>query len=103
MQDPKALQGLIQMLSGADPPALKQLETRARRGQFTFAATQYATRSNCACDACHFLRTAVDEELADARKEAGLDASRDDPLPRPAASLSPAQPAPDASGGDLPG
>ena len=103
MQDPKAMQNILQLLGGSNADGIKQMESRARRGQFTFAATQYAVKSGCPCDACRFLVKAVDEELEEARKEAGIDAPGDDPLPRSRTPISSAQPAGDAGSGELPG
>ncbi|MEE8346808.1 MAG: hypothetical protein V3S20_05630, partial [Dehalococcoidia bacterium] len=73
MQEPDAMKNILSMLGSVDDKGLKDLQARARRGQMTFAATQYAMKTGCACDACAFLRKAVDDELAEARREAGID------------------------------
>lgn len=89
MQQSPALQQILQLLGAGDPAGLKQLEARARRGQMTFAATQYAAKSGCSCDACAFLRKAVEEEYQEARREAGIDDSRDHPLPETSPGVPP--------------
>ena len=102
MQDTGAMQNILQMLGGSDEKGLKDLQARARRGQMTFAATQYAMKTGCACDACAFLRKAVDDELEEARREAGIDAPSDHPVQRAVAPVPRAQTAGDSSRPDVP-
>jgi hypothetical protein len=102
MQQPQSIEQILKLLSGVDPASVRSLEAKARRGQFTFAATQFALKSGCRCEACLFLGKAVEEELEDARKEAGIDAPRDDPLPGPGATVPVARTSGDADRPDLP-
>jgi len=102
MQDTGAIQNIIQMLGGTDEKGLKDLQARARRGQMTFAATQYAMKTGCACDACAFLRKAVDDELEEARREAGIDAPSDHPVPRAAVAVPRAKSVGDSGSPDVP-
>jgi hypothetical protein len=96
------MKNILEMLGSTDEKGLKDLQARARRGQMTFAATQYAMKTGCNCDACAFLRKAVDDELDEARREAGIDAHGNDPVERAPATVSRAQPAGDESSPDVP-
>lgn len=102
MQAPQGMQQILQLLTGGDASGVKQLEARARRGQMTFAATQYAVKSGCSCEACVFLRKAVEEEYEEARREAGIHDPSDHPIEGEGTPVPRARTAGDTGGSDLP-
>mgnify|MGYP001591424517 FL=1 len=81
MMDPRQLQALASRLaSGAVAPDA-DMDTRVRQGRLSFAATIAALRSACSCEACQYLRMAIDIMLADAKKELVPDGANLSPRP----------------------
>lgn len=81
MMDPNQAQALVRQLMASGQPDMADLESRARQGRLSFAATISAMRSNCQCEACGFLRQAIDVLLADAKKEVSPVATGTDSRP----------------------
>lgn len=75
--DPKQLEAVQQLLSlGA--ARSEEESPRFRSQRLVSAATMAAARSKCNCDACKYLRRAVDISIEEAKKELEPDAKGDD-------------------------
>jgi hypothetical protein len=81
MMEQKLAAGVSQLLGNMDPATLKDAEVRQKRTRYTFAASQFALGGACPCEACHLLRLAIQGDLNDIRKEAGLIADSNHPQP----------------------
>jgi hypothetical protein len=70
---------VLNMLSKGTGEPDAQLELRAKVGQLSFAAQQYANRSGCDCDGCCYLREAADAFMPEPKRGKVADAQRPDP------------------------
>jgi hypothetical protein len=70
----------MEQLMGNSGAANTGMETRAKQGRLSFAATMFAVKAGCDCGACKLLRQAMDEVTNEAFKEAGIDVPRDHPV-----------------------
>ena len=92
MNDPTAYAQLLKGLGLAGDVGASQVNSRALQGRLNFAATVYALRGQCNCDACRYLRKGLEVMEAEARKDLDTDAGSDHP-PAPESRALPGPPA----------
>jgi len=69
MIDPTQAQNVLNQLMSQSGGGGADLEARTRHGRLVYAASRYADKSGCECEACQLLREAVDLLIGDIKTE----------------------------------